>query len=102
MFRLNPYAHSHTNQNVSITLQVLHSLQQEMSDSQKKRVEASLFSQPEQTNDETPQLRFPVFLNRNKRLMKQMRKDLELESGELTVRNGLVMRQVPHIKKLYF
>lgn len=33
MFRLNPYAHSHTNQNVSITLQVLHSLQQEMSDS---------------------------------------------------------------------
>lgn len=33
MFRLNPYAHSHTNQNVPITLNALQSLQQEMSDS---------------------------------------------------------------------
>lgn len=32
--------------------------------------------------------------------MKRIRKDLEPD--ELTVNNGLVMRQVPHIKKLYF
>ena len=41
-------------------------------------------------------------LNRNKRLMKRIRKDLDVDEEALTVSNGLVMRQVPHIKKLYF
>lgn len=78
-------------------------MQQGLDDSMKKQVETSLFCQPEQaTQEESPQLRFPVFLNRNKRLMKKMRKDLEDETSGLNVSNGLVMRQVPHIKKLYF
>lgn len=34
--------------------------------------------------------------------MKKMRKDLEDETSGLNISNGLVMRQVPHIKKLYF
>jgi hypothetical protein len=34
--------------------------------------------------------------------MKRVRKDLESKTDQLSVNNGLVMRQVPHIKKLYF
>ena len=60
--------------------------------------------------DEQP-LRVPVFLNRNRRKMKQLRKHLwmprggdgESEAeGVLTVENGLIMRQVPAIRKLMF
>lgn len=74
-----------------------------MSDSKRKLVEQSLYSSDLPTReDEDPQLRFPVYLNRNKRLMKQVRKDLETDTDALTAGHGLVMRQVPHIKKLYF
>jgi hypothetical protein len=49
----------------------------------------------------------PVFLNRNRRKMKQLRKHLcrpvnQEEAGELVVENGLVMRQVPLIRKLFY
>ena len=104
IFRLNPYAHSHTNSNQPITLHVLKQLQSKVSDTKKKEIEDTLFAS-EPVNSEEPedrQLRFPVCLSRNKRLMKQIRKDLDLDSDLLTASNGLVMRQVPHIKKLYF
>jgi hypothetical protein len=80
MFRLNPYAHSHTNQNVPITLSVLQTLKQEMSESKRELVRQSLYaSNQEMTDtDDEAQLRWPVYLNRNKRLMKRIRKDLEL------------------------
>lgn len=54
----------------------------------------------------------PVFLNRNRRKMKQLRKHLvcpdtpgataDKKGGELIIENGLVMRQVPLIRKLQF
>ena len=51
-------------------------------------------------------MRRPVFLNRNRRKMKQLRKHL-IDSttpngaeGELVLTNGLVIRQVPSIRKL--
>jgi len=54
-------------------------------------------------------LRVPVFLNRNRRKMKELRKHLwqkvpaDAEAqGEILVENGLVMRQVPLIKKLMY
>ena len=52
-------------------------------------------------------LKQPVFLNRNRRKMKQLRKHLINPSavehpGELTVENGLIIRQVPNIRKLQF
>ena len=59
-------------------------------------------------------LRAPVFLNRNRRKMKQIRKHLldekkdtsdtsdEKKGGELTLEHGLVVRQVPYIRKLFF
>ena len=53
-------------------------------------------------------LKRPVFLNRNRRKMKQLRKHLihpsavESPDGELTVENGLIIRQVPNIRKLQF
>ena len=53
-------------------------------------------------------MRRPVFLNRNRRKMKQLRKHL-IDSttpngaeGELVLTNGLVIRQVPSIRKLQF
>ena len=104
MFRLNPYSHSHTNQNVPITLQVLQQLQSEQCPSKKTQVTQSLFvhEQPTTETDDDAQLRFPVYLNRNKRLMKKVRKDLEIDTDAFSYSNGLVMRQVPHIKKLCF
>ena len=54
-------------------------------------------------------LRVPVFLNRNRRKMKELRKHLWQKpgvgaqaDGELKVENGLVLRQVPNIKKLMY
>lgn len=34
--------------------------------------------------------------------MKRIRKDLDVDTDALEASNGLVMRQVPHIKKLFF
>jgi len=52
-------------------------------------------------------LQVPVFLNRNRRKMKELRKHLwrqesQEEAGELVIENGLVMRQVPLIRKLLY
>lgn len=58
-------------------------------------------------DSEDQSLQVPVFLNRNRRKMKQIRKHLwrpetKEEAGELVVENGLVMRQVPLIRKLFY
>jgi hypothetical protein len=72
-----------------------------LSASKQKQVEQSLLANEGKTSqDEDPELRFPVYLNRNKRIMKAIRKDAE--DATLTSSNGLVLRQVPHIKKLFF
>ena len=53
-------------------------------------------------------LRRPVFLNRNRRKMKMLRKHLTIPQsnnkpdGQLVIDNGLVIRQVPSIRKLQF
>lgn len=55
-------------------------------------------------------MQVPVFLKRNRRKMKELRKHLERPlgpdekrpTGHLIVDNGLVMRQVPLIRKLQF
>ena len=57
--------------------------------------------------EDVENLRVPVFLNRNRRKMKELRKHLWQKSsakidGELQVENGLVMRQVPQIRKLVY
>lgn len=55
---------------------------------------------------ERANLRQPVFLNRNRRKMKQIRKHLiesrEASAGDLLVENGLILRQVPIIGKLQY
>lgn len=78
-----------------------------MSEPKIELVRQSLYASNHEMDDteDEAQLRWPVYLNRNKRLMKRIRKDLELnesKNDQLTMSNGLVMRQVPHIKKLYF
>ena len=53
-------------------------------------------------------MRFPVFLDRNRRKMKELRKHLHTKvedeemEGTIQVSNGLVMRQVPVIRKLQY
>ena len=61
-----------------------------------------------ESEEHITQLKRPVFLNRNRRKMKQLRKHLvnptsvQHPGGELTVENGLIVRQVPNIRKLQF
>ena len=75
-----------------------------------KRQASEASKTSDKNNQEDPEaedyssLHAPVFLNRNRRKMKQLRKHLWLNrstrnseepSGDLEVHNGLVMRQVP-------
>ena len=73
----------------------------ERSDASESGDKAALEQQEAQL-DEIERLRVPVFLNRNRRKMKQLRKNLQPGSAELILENGLVIRQVPILGKLQF
>ena len=59
-------------------------------------------TQQESQQDEVERLQVPVFLNRNRRKMKQLRKNLQPGSSDLVIENGLIIRQVPNLGKMQF
>jgi hypothetical protein len=80
---------------------------QEQNSGEKSKYEEKKVQETE-IEEQSQLMRRPVFLNRNRRKMKQLRKHL-IDSttlngveGELVLTNGLVIRQVPSIRKLQF
>jgi hypothetical protein len=85
-----------------------------LSDSKKELVQQRLYtsSKDEESEkagkevDAAKRLKWPVYLNRNKRVMKQARKHPEMtgsaKEGELLFENGLIARQLPRIRKVQF
>ena len=66
---------------------------------------AAVKEQPVDNDDD--RLRAPVFLYRNRRKMKQIRKHLlqnptETTEGKLEFEHGLIVRQVPFVRKLFY
>ena len=88
--------------------------------SERSNLDASSSQQENPRDKDSPnsqedyeRLRVPVFLNRNRRKMKQLRKHVLLEQqqsdedeqsnrDQLIIENGLIMRQVPAIGKLVY
>lgn len=97
LLRQNMYSKQQHNKNID-----------ENSHENKLNPTAQQHSNTTSMTDDIDNLRVPVFLNRNRRKMKELRKHLWQKQGkaeadgELQVDNGLVMRQVPQIRKLVY
>ena len=134
LFNLSPFAGLHTNGNTltpgsstNTGTQTMVSFRK-MEPAKQKLLSKSLFRRASEVNEgsssmekqgqseqlsgveEIDRMRVPVFLSRNRRKMKQLRKHLwqkpdpegDYPCGDLVVENGLVMRQVPLLGKLQF